>query len=144
MRAPERTKPRIMIVDDSEICRESARISLEEHGFEVVLLDSPFGFSRRLIQDKPDLVLMDVSMPALQGDSLVEIALQRRLHECTILLFSSLPEPELAELAKRCGAAGFVPKTGDPELLVRTVSFFLPRGRSDGTRPPTTRGPTER
>jgi len=124
---------KILVVDDSEIIRELTRMVLEEEGYEVIGLDSPTGFSRTLVLEKPDLVLMDVSMPALTGDKLVEIAVRSGLHRCPIVLFSDRSDAELARLADECGAAGYVRKSLDLTLLGLKIRRFLP---SRSTLPP--------
>jgi CheY-like chemotaxis protein len=115
-----RVRHKILVVDDSTIALELARIRLEEAGFDVETLDSPFGFSAALRSQKPDLVLLDVSMPALQGDRLLQIA-HRNVNpsqrgatasqgSCPVVLYSDRPEQELAALAHACGADGYVRK----------------------------------
>ncbi len=124
MRDPlKRTK--VLVVDDSEFCRDATRVMLEEHGFAVVTLDNQFSFSLALAREKPDLVLLDVNMPAIQGDRLVGIARQYRLHTCPIALYSDRPVEELAQLAKQCGASGYIQKTSDAALLVRLIRRLL-------------------
>lgn len=120
-------KPRrkILLVDDSEIVRETVRLTLGEQGYEVVTLDGPFGFSRALLDERPDLVLMDVSMPALRGDRLAEVAKRSALHTCPIVLFSTHPEEELKALAAECGAAGYIRKTGNADLLLREIERVI-------------------
>jgi CheY-like chemotaxis protein len=121
------TTPRrkIMLVDDSEIVRDMVRLTLGEHGYEVVTLDGPFGFSRALLDERPDLVLMDVTMPALRGDRLAEVAQRSALHSCPIVLFSTHPDEELTALAAECGAAGYIRKTGNAELLLREIERII-------------------
>lgn len=121
------TQPRrkILLVDDSEIVRDMVRLSLGEHGYDVVALDSPFGFSRTLHDEKPDLVLMDVAMPALRGDRLAEVARRSSLHICPIVLFSMHSEEELARLAAECGAAGYLRKTGNTEHLLHEIERII-------------------
>ena len=51
--------------------RELIRL-LESLGYEVVTRTSPFEFNRTLGREKPDLALIDVAMPALRGDKLVD------------------------------------------------------------------------
>jgi len=116
---------KILLVDDSEIVREMVRLTLGSHGYNVVTLESPFGFSRMLLDEKPDLVLMDVSMPALRGDRLAEVAQRSALHSCPIVLFSTHPEDELAKLAKSSGVTGYIRKTGNAELLLREIERFI-------------------
>ncbi len=118
-------KPKILVVDDSDIVREMLTLTLEEHGYQVTSMGSPLGFSNMLRKLQPDLVLMDVSMPALQGDKLVELALRNKPSGCTILLHSDRPEIELAGLAQQCGARGYIRKTGNVAELLRCVEKYL-------------------
>ena len=131
-----RAKPKVLVVDDSEIALEMARIRLEEAGFEVVTLSSPFGFSAELRAQTPDIVLLDVSMPALQGDRLLQIA-QRHVDDtpsskggpkrrrCPIVLYSDRPEQELGEIARACGADGYVRKSLNFDAIVRALRRLL-------------------
>jgi len=116
-------KAKILVVDDSPTVRAGATWVLQRAGYEVVVLDSPFAFSQVLNSEKPDLVLMDVSMPGLRGDKLVEIAQRYDAHRCPIVLFSSQPDEELSALVRTLGIAGFIPK--DLELLISEVPKYL-------------------
>lgn len=125
---PTKSKPiKIVVVDDSDICLEQARYMLEKGGFTVLTVSSPFGLGGLLIREQPDLALVDITMPGLQGDKLVEIVMRHHHggRKCPIVLYSDRPSDQLQSLAKRCGAAGFIRKTGDEDLLVRSVRRFL-------------------
>jgi CheY-like chemotaxis protein len=119
---------KILVVDDSDLCRDLTRMMLEGFGYEVVTLDSGIGLSRALGREKPDLVLLDVSMPALSGNQIVEVTLQHKLYRCPIVLFSDRPTDELSALAKNCGAAGFIAKTSNAHVLAQSVGRFLTPG----------------
>jgi CheY-like chemotaxis protein len=119
---------KILVVDDSDLCRDLTRMMLEGFGYEVVTLESGLGLSRALGREKPDLVLLDVSMPALQGNQVADVARQHKLHRCPIVLFSDRPAQELSVLARDCGAAGFIPKTSNAEALAQSVGRFLGPG----------------
>jgi DNA-binding NtrC family response regulator len=116
---------KILVVDDSDLCRELTRMMLEEYGYEVITLDTGFGLSNALGREKPDLVLLDVSMPALSGTALVEVTKSHKLHRCPMVLFSDRPVAELSMLAQKCGAAGFITKTSSASALVQSVRRFL-------------------
>jgi FixJ family two-component response regulator len=118
-------RKKVIVVDDSEICRETVRDMLEEGGMDVVTLDSPFGLSRTMQSERPDLVLVDVQMPALRGDQLVSVVLQHRLHRCPIVLHSDRPPSELADLTKKSGASGFICKTDDSATFLREIYKFI-------------------
>lgn len=119
---------KILVVDDSDLCRDLTRMMLEDHGYEVVTLESGLGLSRALGREKPDLVLLDVSMPAVSGTQIVEVTRQHKLHRCPIVLFSDRPPAELSRLATSCGAAGFIAKTSNAQTLARSVERFLGNG----------------
>lgn len=125
--AAHKRRPKVLIVDDNEVCRVGVRESLEADGFDVVELGSPIGMSSVVNLEKPDVVLMDVEMPGIEGNKAVEILLKHRLHDCQILLYSGRPPAELERMARACGAAGFVPKTVRDEALVAAVRSHLPR-----------------
>jgi DNA-binding NarL/FixJ family response regulator len=91
-----------------------------------VELENPLGMSRVVNHEKPDVVLMDVEMPAMEGDKAVEILLKHRLHDCTILLYSGRAPSELQALAHKCGASGFVPKSVTNAALAQAIRAHLP------------------
>src|SRR6478735_2955342 len=116
---------KVVLVDDSEICRETVRDMLEEQGHQLVALDSPFGLSRAIQTEKPDLVLIDVQMPALRGDQLVAVVLKHRLHRCPLILHSDRPVQELEALVRSSGANGYISKTDDSEVFLRELTRFV-------------------
>ncbi|MDI3290917.1 response regulator [Polyangium sp. 15x6] len=119
------TKRRILVVDDSEICRELVKLLLQSRGFDVITLDSPFGFGAAVAREQPDLVLVDVNMPALHGGKLVEVALQKGILSCPIVFHSDRPARELQSLVLSTGASGFIPKTNDGDELVSRIEEYL-------------------
>jgi DNA-binding NarL/FixJ family response regulator len=116
---------KVLLLDDSEIVREVVRDALERSGYVVVTLDHALGFNHALREVQPDLALVDVAMPALHGDKLVEIARDRQTHSCPIVLFSDRSERELSQLARRCGAAGYIQKSDDTDRLIRSIERFV-------------------
>jgi CheY-like chemotaxis protein len=120
---PRRLK--VLLVDDSEICRETVRDILEEAGHELVALDSPFGLSRAMQAEKPDLVLVDVQMPALRGDQLISVVRQHRLHRCPLVLHSDRPAEELEKLVASSGANGYIRKTDESADFLRELARFV-------------------
>jgi two-component system sensor histidine kinase ChiS len=100
--------------------------ALEDSGYEVIALDNQFSFSVVLGKEKPDLVLVDVGMPALSGDMLVKITNgYKGLHKCPMVLFSDRSPNELSLLATDCGAAGFIRKSSNHSALVLAIERFL-------------------
>jgi two-component system cell cycle response regulator DivK len=113
-------------MDDGRAAREMARELLEAEGYRVILLEGPMGSAEVLRRERPDLVLVDVGMPAMTGDDVVRY-LRRdvRLGNVPILFFSALARDELETLAESCGADGIVEKKTAADELVFTVRGFI-------------------
>ena len=60
---------KILVVDDDPLVRDAVAQLLERAGFRVETHDSGFGLVMAIRTHRPDLVLLDVSMPGLRGDS---------------------------------------------------------------------------
>jgi DNA-binding response OmpR family regulator len=121
-----RSVPRkILVIDDSELCCDFVRLVLEEFGYVVVTMTTHFGFVKMLRDEKPDLVMVDVTMPILSGAKLVELARKKRTQECPIVLYSDRDESELSEIAASCGADGYIRKTSNEMDLYRSVSRYI-------------------
>lgn len=110
---------RVLIVDDQEPFRAVARDVVEAAGdFEVVGEAASGEESVDLAGAlRPDLVLMDVNLPGMDGME----ATRRILANATgtrVLLLSTYEEDEYVDRARECGAAGYVPKSAfDPDRL---------------------------
>ncbi len=129
-----RPRAKIVVLDDSQIALDQARGMLQEGGYEVVTTNSAIGFSMLLKREKPDLVLVDVTMPALRGDKLIEIVKRHQSSPpvggvpkkgCMMVLHSDRPVEELDALARSCGAGGYISKTGDTDIFLKAVKSFL-------------------
>lgn len=120
-------RPKVLILDDSPIVRDLLTETLGDRGYDVVGVASPFEFPMAMRRERPDVVLMDVGMPGLGGDKVVEFARRGGEPRCPIVLFSDRPEKELARLAVSCGADGFVRKTAEPDALLNKLAEILHR-----------------
>ncbi len=130
---------KVLLVDDNELLLEVAEASLSEAGFEVVTSNSALGFTAALGTLRPDVALIDVMMPALNGNHLVEIARRgqcrntskqsssasRMGSSCLFYLHSNLPEADLRQLAESCGAEGFIRKSSRPGSLGGQLRILL-------------------
>lgn len=136
-------KPKIMLVDDSELVLEVVGTTLRQAGYEVVTRSLPVGAGAQILREKPDLVLLDVSMPLMSGAEISESIRKSALARGTcIVLHSDRPSAELADLSERCGADGYIRKSADPAHLLADVEHWLARARASKARRST--GPLER
>ncbi len=124
----EPRKPTVVLIDDSEALLVMTQAVLEEAGFAVRTCATGEEGLDELIAEPPDVALVDVSLPDLSGDQIVERAKRRpELAGVQFLLYSGRETAELEALARSCGASGFVRKTVRPEDLVAKVSSLVVR-----------------
>ncbi len=103
---------RVLIVDDQEPFRMAARMVVEAtDGFEVVGEADTGEASVRMARElDPDLVLMDVNLPGINGlDATRQIISDST--RVVILLLSTYEEEEYAPRAAECGASAYIPKS---------------------------------
>ncbi len=115
----------VLVVDDSASALEFAAMALEDEGYEVDTAINVAEMVACVQRRKPDLVLVDVNMPELQGHDLVPFLRDVYGIKSPVMLFSDTEEPKLAELAQKAGADGFVRKDPDPTKLVSRVSALI-------------------
>jgi DNA-binding response OmpR family regulator len=120
-----RAVARILLLDDSALVLNATREALEPAGHQLTCVGEPAAFFTALSTAEPELALVDVSMPTLEGDAVVWIARAHQLHGCRIVLYSAKSEAELEALVRSSGADGFICKTGDDERLRREVAKML-------------------
>ena len=110
---------RVLIVDDQEPFRMAARMVVEStDGFEVVGETESGEASVQAAKElEPDLVLMDVNLPGINGLEATRQILSES-DSVVILLLSTYEEEEYAPRAAECGAAAYIPKSSfSPERL---------------------------
>ncbi|MCM2358689.1 MAG: response regulator [Geobacteraceae bacterium] len=114
---------KILVVDDSEIVLAMACDALKEAGFEVVTALSAMEADSCIFSgDRPDLIILDVMLPMLDGDKKAKMLKDNELtRDIPILLLSSKPENELSRLVRESGADGFIRKPFTPQLMVSRV-----------------------
>ncbi len=111
----------ILVIDDSELSLMVVSAALEGAGFLVHTFASVFAVTGQLDVLKPAAIVVDLMMPALGGDMVVDILRRNAQHQCPIILYSGAPEAELSARAAACRADGYVRKSHDVGPLVRFV-----------------------
>jgi two-component system alkaline phosphatase synthesis response regulator PhoP len=118
---------KILVIDDSELVLEMARDALEAAGF--VVFTSTNGMEANKIifsQNKPDLIILDVMMPMLDGTEKAKLLKEWDFsRNIPILLISSKPEKELQELVKESKSNGYIHKPFTPQGIVSIVTRAL-------------------
>lgn len=134
---------KVLVLDDSPTALRMTQALLGRVGFDVVALDSAVHFFKSLEREKPDVVLVDVSMPVIDGGSVVAMSKKAQTHRCPVLLYSDRPDRELAALASQHGADGYVRKSNDASSLKTALlqAMVKSKARPNFTPPPKPGGP---
>jgi len=114
---------RVMLVDDHAIVRAGFRRLLEqESGLQVVAeADSGEAAYSLYVKERPDVMVLDLSMPGMSGLETIRRIVARE-PAARILVFSMHEDAALTERAIQLGARGYVTKSNAPEVLARAVS----------------------
>lgn len=114
--------PRVVIADDDERFAASLAALLEADGrVEVVGIAANGEEAVQLaVWQDPDVVLMDVAMPRLDGIEATRLVRESRPRLC-ILMVSGDESEAVRDRARRAGAAGFIPKSRVEEEVVDAV-----------------------
>ncbi|TMK61119.1 MAG: response regulator transcription factor [Actinobacteria bacterium] len=118
---------RILLVDDHPLTRSALSGLLQQHGFEVVgeAADGESAVTRAS-ELQPDLILLDLSMPGLDGLSALP-RLREAAPTCEVVVLTASGEEKNLLAAIRAGAAGYLLKSEPPARIVE----FL-RGAANG------------
>jgi two-component system, OmpR family, response regulator len=117
---------KVMIIDDNEAILKIVTTVLSGAGCDVSTRNVAVGSTVALMRERPDVALVDVNMPLLEGDELVRSIRKRTiLHDIIVLLYSSLSPEELQQRAAACGADGFIPKSMKGADLVAEVARWV-------------------
>jgi excisionase family DNA binding protein len=119
--------PLVLIVDDDERLREYVRVNLEMEGYEVREAASAEAGLAVLEEASPDLILLDVMMPEVDGWEMLQRVQERHgVGSIPVIMFSGkVDEDSMAEAATR-GAQGFIGKPFNPQQLIASTKQLLP------------------
>ncbi len=133
--------PRILLVDDIAAMRVAVRGLLEDAGLPVIGEAADGLQAVTMAADlQPDIVVMDVRMPGLDGLQATTRITGAHPH-IRVVVYSVFDSGQTQHAARRAGAAAFVPKRGPPEHVPAAV---LAAWQATSTPTPPTASPTDR
>jgi CheY-like chemotaxis protein len=116
--------PRVLLIDDDAAVRMLCAVSLRAHGIEVIEAADGAQGLELVRRERPDLVLLDVSMPGLDGFEVGEIVRRHRKTRHIPLMFLS-GEAENDARARELGAIACLTKPFDPVALSSLIATAL-------------------
>ncbi|MBI3005874.1 MAG: response regulator [Ignavibacteriales bacterium] len=125
MSSPDKRK-KLLVVDDEELVRKMVSLWFEKEGFSVISAENGTEGLRLAIQEKPDVVLLDIMMPGLHGFEVCKrIREQPSLAKTVIIMTSARSYKPDLDKAKELGANDYVVKPSDSANLLTTVNKHL-------------------
>jgi excisionase family DNA binding protein len=119
--------PVVLIVDDDERVRELVRVNLEFEGYTVREAGSAQEGLQALDEEAPDLILLDVMMPQVDGwEMLRRVQEQHGMGAIPVVMFSGQVDAAARNEAQERGAQGFVGKPFDVQSLIDQTKQIVP------------------
>ncbi len=123
-------RPVVLVADDDMALRLTVGSALQKSGFEVVEAEDGREAVEKFVETRPDLVLLDIMMPRLDGYSaLQEMRQQPRRHQVPVVMITSLDDEESINQAYDAGATDFVTKPINYQILARRLQYLLRANR---------------
>ena len=117
--------PLVLVVDDDARLREFMRVNLEMEGYTVREASSAEEALGSIEDQAPELVLLDVVMPGIDGWEMLQ-RMQERYGSIPVIMFSGQVDANSAGEAEQRGARGFVGKPFDPQQLIERAKQLVP------------------
>lgn len=122
---------KILVVDDSGMSRRTLRKILEPAGHEISEAEEGIVALERYFLDKPDLVLLDLTMTGMYGVEVLN-KLREMDPQARVIIASADIQSSTREIVDAGGASAFINKPFTSEKVLSTVSMVL-EGNTDAT-----------
>jgi two-component system KDP operon response regulator KdpE len=131
MSSASKSRQRILVVDDEPRMIHFIRLNLEHDGFEVSEADSGVTALEQLRDQLPDLILLDVMMPELNGFETLKMI--REISTVPVIMLTAKGEEEDRVRGLELGADDYITKPFSPRELVSRVRAVLRRTQMPST-----------
>lgn len=117
---------RVIVAEDESLIRIDIVETLRDNGFDVIAEAADGEKAVALAEElRPDLVVMDVKMPLMDGISAAEILTKKKI--APVVLLTAFSQRELVERASEAGALAYVVKPFTPNDLIPAIDIALGR-----------------
>ena len=115
-------RPRVLVVDDSDVIRTLITVNLELEGFEVIQAVDGQDALEKVLDVRPDVMTIDVKMPRLDGfDTVERMRADPRTQDLKIAMVTACAQVDDLRRGDEVGVDAYITKPFDPTTLVRTV-----------------------
>jgi len=117
---------KLMIVDDDPVALAMAAAVLEGQGHQVIARENALGTTAAVVQERPDVIVLDLNMPGLSGPALLE-SIREKDGDVAVIFYSGQESAELDRIVAETGALGAVVKAVDAGALASAFEALLSR-----------------
>lgn len=122
---------RILVIEDNDDSRQLMTYLLEHAGHSLALAEGGESGLKQVAAEVPDLVLLDLHMPGMDGFQVIEALKQeRRMNGVPIVAVTAVAMVGDREAVIKAGFDGYIPKPIAPETFAEEVEAFLPADKA--------------
>jgi PAS domain S-box-containing protein len=119
-------KKQVLIIEDDQLLRESTTIFLQEEGFSVINAKNGLEGVEKAMENIPDIILCDISMPRMNGYEVYSILNQNSATSFIPFIFlSAKTEKEDIRVGMQMGADDYITKPFDYDELIKTIELRI-------------------
>lgn len=119
---------KLLIIDDEEDIRQILSYNLRKEGFEVFEAQTGEEGIRSAVENQPDLIILDVMMPEMDGIEVCETLRKKKGFENVLICFLTARNEDYSQIAGLdAGADDYVAKPVKPKVLVSRINALLRR-----------------
>jgi DNA-binding response OmpR family regulator len=126
-------RTKILVVDDDPDLLLLLRVTLAAEDFQSLLARNGEDALREIENEQPDLVLLDIMMPVVDGWQVLRKITEQGLATPVVVVSAKASEADVAQ-ALELGAVDYVTKPFDPEEIVQSILWILDRSPEDRDR----------
>jgi len=117
---------RVLIADDDPVILRLLEVNFSLEGFDVVTADRGEGVLEQVERERPDLIILDVMMPGMDGWEVCErLKEDPETAELPIIFLSARTQEHDRERGHKLGVSAYVTKPFDPEELIRLATSLV-------------------
>jgi FixJ family two-component response regulator len=120
----------IYLIDDDKSVRRGFELFLKSAGMAYESIESAEDFLSRFNPGKGDLIILDISLPGMNGCDLLKRFNETAVH-IPVVVVTSFDEPSSREACRKYGVKAFLRKPVDGEALIDIIKYNLPQLISD-------------
>jgi DNA-binding response OmpR family regulator len=119
-------RKKILVVDDEESLVRIVRLRLEAEQYEVVTAYDGEDALRKAKEDKPDLILLDLMLPKMDGFWVCGLLKKdRRFKNIPVIIFSGRSQEDDIKFSQKVGADAYIIKPFEPQLLLDKIKELI-------------------